>query len=84
LSIDCDYDSDCAIGLVCFFREEGDGTEGAVPSCLGDAEEVETGSEDFCITRLPNTLSSVYDDDGEGVNGQYPIGSCSGDCDTGT
>lgn len=84
LSIDCDFDSDCAIGLVCFFRGLGDGTEGAVPGCIGDAEDVENGDEDFCIPRpTPNTLSSVYDDIDGGVNGQRPIGLCSGDCDTG-
>lgn len=83
-NIDCDFDSDCAIGLVCFFREEGDGSGGAVPGCIGNAEEIETGDEDFCIARpTPNTLTSVYDDEDGGVNGQFPIGFCSGDCDEG-
>ena len=44
---DCDTDSECAVGLVCFQRRAGQ----AVPGCRGTPE----GSKDYCIrqTELP-------------------------------
>jgi len=80
---DCDFDADCDIGLVCFQREGND--SGSVPSCIGNANTVGTGSDDFCIPRpSANTLISVYDNIEGGdaaAGGLYPIPSCAGDCD---
>jgi hypothetical protein len=78
---DCDYDSDCALGLVCYRR--GSGVGGDVPGCDGDATKVGTGAEDYCIVRpTSNTLNIAYDYEDD--IGTYPIGACSADCDTGT
>ncbi|KAL3935709.1 MAG: hypothetical protein SGBAC_008824 [Bacillariaceae sp.] len=77
---DCDFDSDCGIGLVCWQRDAGD--DGVVPSCTGDANTIETGAEDYCIIRpSPTYLSSVYDHFEVANEGTLPIGLCSGDCD---
>jgi hypothetical protein len=76
---DCDYDSDCALGLVCYRR--GSGVGGDVPGCDGDATKVGTGAEDYCIVRpTSNTLNIAYDYEDD--IGTYPIGACSADCDT--
>lgn len=74
---DCDFDSDCALGLICDFRDSGDG--GVVPGCDGDAEDIASGSEDFCIQRPSAThLVILADDDApEG----FPLPVCAGDCD---
>lgn len=79
---DCDYDSDCAIGMVCFQRQYLD--SGVVPDCLGDANQLGTGADDFCIPRPSNNyLASVYDDREGADLGTYPMGQCQGDCDSG-
>lgn len=81
-SLSHSFNVDCANGLVCFQRDFGD--EGAVPGCLGTANDLGSGSDDFCVPRPSgNYLASVYDDL-EGANvGIYPIGFCQGDCDLG-
>lgn len=77
---DCDYDSDCGFGLVCFRRGLGD--PGGIPGCDGDAMTFGTGGEDYCISPpTENTLVIVYDFEDD--IGTYPVGRCQGDCDTG-
>jgi hypothetical protein len=77
---DCDYDSDCVLGLVCFQRGYDDG--GDVPGCDGDATNIASGVEDFCVKRpASNWLNIVYDYEDD--IGTYPIGFCSGDCESG-
>ena len=70
---DCDTDSECAVGLVCFQRSMGQ----AVPGCRGTPD----GSTDYCVRRedLPPTLTDVGDNfDPRNV---FPLGRCEGDCD---
>jgi hypothetical protein len=74
---DCDFDSDCALGLVCNFRDFGDG--GVVPGCEGDAEEIASGAEDFCIQR-PSLFYLVILADDDAPEG-FPLPVCAGDCD---
>ena len=85
-STDCDFDSDCGIGLVCYQREAG-GDSGAVPTCVGNANIIGFGDDDFCIPRpSSNTLMSVFENDvgaAVGGGGVYPIPRCAGDCDSG-
>lgn len=77
---DCDFDSDCLLGLVCYQRGNLDGPD--VPGCVGDASSIATGGEDFCIERpTSNWLNIVYDFEDD--IGTYPIGRCSADCETG-
>ena len=83
---DCDWDSDCKIGYICYEREGGD--SGNVPTCIGNANTVGFGNDDFCIPRpTPDTLMSVFEnEDGSGGladGGIYPIPKCAGDCDSG-
>ena len=84
-SIDCDFDSDCEFGLICYEREGND--NGNVPSCVGNANTVGFGNDDYCIPRpSSNTLMSVFEnEDGGNVagGGVYPIPRCAGDCDSG-
>jgi hypothetical protein len=77
---DCDFDSDCALGLVCNFRDAGDG--GVVPGCEGNAEDIATGSEDFCIQRPSDFYLVILADDEE--PGGFPLPVCAGDCDNDT
>jgi len=73
---DCDFDSECAVGLVCFTEETG-----AVPGCAGDPTALASGSYNFCIERpSPTYLAFVYNEDiiSDGI---YPMGLCQGDCD---
>lgn len=69
---DCDKDSHCDFGLVCFQRN---GTA-TVPGCTGEG-----GSGlDYCITPTePNTLVLMGDDNEPVEN--FPLGACQGDCD---
>lgn len=53
---DCDRDSDCAGGLVCFQRSEG---SSFVPGCRGDADDFGDGNEDFCVHQLALTSWSA-------------------------
>ena len=79
---DCDFDSDCDLGLACFERESGD--NGIIPGCAGNANDLGTGGEDFCFKRPSDThLISVFDDFSPAFNGLYPIPLCAGDCDAG-
>lgn len=81
---DCDFDSDCAIGFICYER---DSDNGSVPTCVGNANLIGTGTDDFCIPRpRSNQLISVFENEvGADVagGGVYPIPFCAGDCDTG-
>ncbi|CAJ1964753.1 unnamed protein product [Cylindrotheca closterium] len=74
---DCDEDTDCENGLVCFQR---DFEPRSVPGCSGDAFQIGNGDDDFCIQASANTLNF------RGDNGQpasaFPLGACQGDCDT--
>ena len=79
---DCDFDSDCDIGLACFQRSAGD--DGVVPGCSGNANDIATGSEDFCMKRpSDNYLISAFDDIQDADFGLYPLPNCAGDCDSG-
>ena len=83
---DCDFDSDCAIGHVCYERNAGD--SGNVPTCVGNANTIGFANDDYCIPRpRSNTLISVFENeaDGGGIadGGIYPIPFCAGDCDDG-
>lgn len=64
---DCDIDSECADGLVCFQRSEND----AVPGCSGGLQD---GSRtDYCVTKRQPTIS---------IGENRPLGLCQGDCDS--
>mmetsp|Transcript_20978 Transcript_20978/g.51558 ORF Transcript_20978/g.51558 Transcript_20978/m.51558 type:complete len:269 (+) Transcript_20978:914-1720(+) len=80
---DCDFDSDCEIGLICYERERDSGN---VPRCVGNANLIGFGNDDFCIPRpSSNFLISVFENEVGGDvagGGQYPIPRCAGDCDT--
>ena len=84
-STDCDFDSDCEIGLICYEREGGD--NGRIPTCVGNANTIGFGNDDFCIPRpSSNTLISVYENEVGGDTaggGIFPIPRCAGDCDSG-
>lgn len=74
---DCDEDTDCQNGLVCFQR----GFEPrAVPGCSGDAFQIGNGDDDFCIQASSNTLN-FRGDNGQPANA-FPLGNCQGDCDS--
>jgi hypothetical protein len=64
---DCDRSSDCAEGLVCFQRNEGE----EVPGCAGGIED--TSKTDYCISNRKPSLTTSSD---------FPLGLCQGDCDT--
>ncbi|KAL3935708.1 MAG: hypothetical protein SGBAC_008823 [Bacillariaceae sp.] len=75
---DCDDDSDCKFGLICFFRDVG---TVSVPGCQGNADETGDGFDDFCIKPpTANTLVLVGDEDLPAS--AFPLGKCQGDCDT--
>jgi hypothetical protein len=87
---DCDSDSDCAAGLVCFQRS---GTEN-VPGCLGAGQS----GKDYCysassIVPTPATSMPIQAPSSnfktlriDGDNGTpmtaFPLPECSGDCDS--
>ena len=75
--LDCDDDSDCEFGLICFQRDLGTSD---VPGCLGNADQVGDGFDDFCIKpQTEDTLIIVGD---EGIPASaFPLGKCKGDCD---
>lgn len=76
-STDCDYDSDCDLGLVCGFRDFNDTF---VPGCGGNATEIGDGTHDFCIKPLTaNTLVIVADYE-ESDTEEWPLGECQADC----
>lgn len=84
LTIDCDFHSDCALGLVCGFRDyEGD--KSAIPSvevfgCSLDPRDFGTGFEDFCHRpERADTVVIVADKEGD-LGKIYPLGLCEGDC----
>jgi hypothetical protein len=62
---DCDYDSDCGIGLMCFQRN---GNE-PVPGCSGSGKS----GWDYCVA-----IKSLDSSRGDGKTG---YGMCQGDCD---
>jgi hypothetical protein len=71
---DCDGDTDCAFGLICFQRDLG---EKDVPGCSGDADLVGDGFDDFCIKpQTANTLVVVGDEDIPAS--AFPLGECQG------
>lgn len=76
---DCDYDSDCGLGLVCHYRHfEGDNSISvtSVPGCRGDPLE-----EDFCVKpATDNTVVIVADKEDDLGMEHYPLGMCQGDC----
>eukprot|EP00980_Cylindrotheca_fusiformis_P009773 scaffold2155_cov96-Cylindrotheca_fusiformis.AAC.4 len=78
---DCDTDADCELGLVCFQRDAGVAN---VPGCVGNANLINNGNEDYCI--FPQTDDRLVirgDDDDNGVKfGTFPLGLCEGDCDS--
>ena len=60
------------------------GGDGSVPGCTGNANDLGTGSEDFCIVRPSDTFLVSWFDDVEFADfGIYPLPNCAGDCDTG-
>jgi len=73
---DCDEDTDCLNGLVCFQRDFEPRT---VPGCTGDAFQIGNGDDDFCIQASANTLN-YRGDNGQPANA-FPLGNCQGDCD---
>lgn len=76
------FETDCDLGLACFQRDAGD--DGIIPGCAGNANDLGTGSEDFCIKRPSDTyLISAFDDIDFAEDGLYPLPNCAGDCDTG-
>ena len=71
---DCDKDSDCAGGLVCFQRSG----KTNVPGCWGTT----TNNWDYCIAptvSAPALDESLGNLNGRAIPGQY--GLCQGDCD---
>eukprot|EP00980_Cylindrotheca_fusiformis_P016491 scaffold4914_cov108-Cylindrotheca_fusiformis.AAC.3 len=75
---DCDWDSDCDVGLVCDFRDSGDG--GVVPGCVGNAESFGNGNYDFCIQRPSPDYLTILGDEGKAEE-NFPLPACSADCD---
>lgn len=78
---DCDFHSDCALGLVCGFRDfEGDAPNVRVYGCDLDPRDFGTGFEDFCHRpRRADTMVIVSDKE-SGLGKPYPLGLCEGDC----
>jgi hypothetical protein len=75
--LDCDWDSDCDLGLVCGFRSA---TESDVPGCDGNATEVDIGSHDFCITPLTTNTLVITADYDDSDRSDWPLGMCEADC----
>jgi len=73
---DCDEDTDCQDGLICYQRDFEPRT---VPGCTGDAFQIGNGDDDFCIQASSNTLN-YRGDNGQPANA-FPLGACQGDCD---
>ncbi|CAJ1934724.1 unnamed protein product [Cylindrotheca closterium] len=82
---DCDYNSDCNVGLVCGFRNyEGDDDgigDVSVPGCSLDPRQIGTGSDDFCHKpETSNTLVIMADRELDLSMDKYPLSRCQGDC----
>lgn len=75
--LDCDDDSDCEFGLICFQR---DIETVDVPGCLGDAATVGDGFDDFCIKPQTDDTLVIVGDEGIPAS-SFPLGKCQGDCD---
>ena len=75
---DCDDDSDCSLGLICFQRDQGT-TD--VPGCLGNADQVGDGFDDFCIKPQTDDTLVIAGDEGFPTSA-FPLQRCQGDCDT--
>lgn len=74
---DCDSDTDCSYGLVCYVRDP-DNLSKEVPGCTGNANKVRGGSHDFCIEPPDsNTLVVV----GQNVLPDS-LKECQGDCNS--
>lgn len=82
---DCNTDSDCEAGLVCFQREHYD----AVPGCSGG--ESMYSRADFCVynqttlrpTSAPTGLPAIFAyEDVNPPDEALPLDLCEGDCDT--
>lgn len=71
---DCDGDTDCNFGLICFQRSLG---EKAVPGCSGDADFVGDGFDDFCIQPADLFTLVVIGDEGIPATA-FPLGQCQG------
>ncbi|CAJ1897025.1 unnamed protein product [Cylindrotheca closterium] len=64
---DCDEDSDCGPGLMCFQRNAYE----SVPGCFGGAND--ESRTDYCIpVELPHLV----------ISETFPLGLCEGDCDS--
>lgn len=75
---DCDRDSDCNFGLICYERDIG---QSIVPGCSGDADQIAYGKFDFCVQRpTKTTLILLADAEDDESWGAYPLGLCQGDC----
>ena len=73
---DCDVDSDCSGGLVCFQRSSTEDPARDIPGCQG--EYVGVDSNDYCYARpSPNYLHYIGND-----LPTSSYGLCEGDCDT--
>eukprot|EP00980_Cylindrotheca_fusiformis_P005677 scaffold1184_cov132-Cylindrotheca_fusiformis.AAC.98 len=71
---DCDTDSHCRDGLICFQRDSRE----AVPGCEGG--ESDTSLTDYCIDENPNVADLVYYGSSP-PDRKFPLGLCEGDCD---
>lgn len=71
---DCDGDSECAVGLVCYQRDGPDGAS-RVPGCSGAA----TDDWDYCIPGVSTSTSPLVE---VALNGASNLGVCQGDCDS--
>ena len=70
---DCNNDSDCAAGLLCFHRS---GFE-VVPGCEGSG----TKRTDYCAVRATENTAWLFGNNGR-PSSNFPLGLCSGDCDS--
>jgi len=66
---DCDRDSDCESGLLCFERQDFE----QVPGCSGSGQK----EKDYCYEayKLPDALEAIGD-----CTVSQPCGKCQGDC----
>ncbi|CAJ1937776.1 unnamed protein product [Cylindrotheca closterium] len=67
---DCDDDTDCGPGLMCFQRNQNT----PVPGCSGGLED--NSNSDYCIPIKLPSLAIITD------TNKLPLGLCEGDCDT--
>jgi len=71
---DCDSDSDCQPGLLCFQRNG----KTPVPGCTGEGQN----SKDYCYDPNPPGLPQLKSRGNNGSPGDaFPLGNCEGDCD---